>query len=568
MISLVSCVTSNQPNLPDAISIGSTASSTVFLPSERRSFSTSVNSLLPQRPAQHTERVQVDRNEMGNKFINHYRIIKELGRGTCGKVQLAFDVKNDTLVAIKQVRRADTKLRVGGQTNAQMQFRALQHEIAVMKKLRHKNIIPLYEVIDDPSAKKLYLVMMYASKGPIGRINCVPDGDALAEVCKPIPQNKLARYARQILAGLEYLHKHKIVHRDIKPENILVDNNDQVYLADFGVSEVFDVSNRERIEQLMQESMASTATGTYQGVHGKHIQGTKGTMLFIAPELWKGDRSHAERVDMWALGVTLYILLTGRLPLRTVNDIMDPNLPIIPTTYGEKWTTLLRSLLNRDPKKRIDVRTARNIVKSMEKDASINEDLLDSSLNVNETDVNSALTPAERQKDEADVNWLLVLGDQKNEGGSKHVVRNSQDEVISVETNYEASYVMSNHDSVAFSSFIGHHKKNDKTNFSNSLSTRNYSQLTGQQKRNCPIMQQHPTVYLPFSPKEKYDSLVVDQSGHSVVTNTETNKASAELYNNLSAIKSSEEVVLARKRRVGCFAMLKEALSFSRSNRH
>ncbi|EKF39225.1 protein kinase, putative [Trypanosoma cruzi marinkellei] len=395
--------------LPDPLPVAQRESFSRPTSNNQYSFSASTKSMAIQYPARWTGKLSVFRGEDGTKHINHYQIIKEIGRGACGKVQLAYDMENNTLVAIKVVKRADTKFRIGGQTNAQKQFSALQREIAVMKKLRHKNIVSLYEVIDDPNAKKLYLVMMYVDKGPIGRVNCPPDAKEDTQVCTPIPKNELAWYARQILAGLEYLHQHKIVHRDIKPENILVDRNKHVFLADFGVAEVFDTSNRERMEAMMHESLMAirASGGTHQG-QGISIQGTKGTMLFMAPELWKGDSSYASPVDMWALGVTLYILLTGMLPFITLDDIMDPALPVIPTSYGDKWTDLLQGLLDRDPSKRITVRAARAIVKSMNEEGESPEaNQLFYPTAITQADLEGALTPAQQQKDQDDMEWLL-----------------------------------------------------------------------------------------------------------------------------------------------------------------
>ena len=101
------------------------------------------------------------------------------------------------------------------------------HEVAVMKKLRHKNIVTLHEVIDDPEAEKLYLVMQYVDKGPIATVQ--RDGTCTVR----ISPDRLAHVGRQVAAGLEYLHSKGVVHRDVKPENLLVDSNDRVFLADF-----------------------------------------------------------------------------------------------------------------------------------------------------------------------------------------------------------------------------------------------------------------------------------------------------------------------------------------------
>ncbi|KAG8344901.1 Protein kinase domain [Trypanosoma vivax] len=407
MISLLSSRGSQHP--PTTAATGNTCPvlQCTLSVSDTQSLFASCNSFAASRSARMTDKLQVARTESGIKYLNHYQVIKEIGRGTCGKVQLAFDTENDVLVAIKQVRRPVKKMRLGALTPAQEKFSALEREIAVMKKLKHKNIVPLYEVIDDPEAKKIYLVMMYVDNGPIGRIRCRPSDDSNSQVCTPIPPAKLAIYTRQILAGLEYLHEHKIVHRDIKPENILVGKNGRVYLADFGVAEVFDVNTGEQRELMMQESISASKLGP-GGSQGAPIHGTKGTMLFIAPELWRGDRSYAKPVDMWAMGVTLYILLTGKLPFHTLDDILNPYLPVIPTEYGKKWAELLSGMLNRNPRERMIVRRARAIVKSITEEVAemVSAHEL-ARLEVTEDEVARAITPADKRKDHDDVVWLL-----------------------------------------------------------------------------------------------------------------------------------------------------------------
>ena len=274
--------------------------------------------------------------EDGTKLINHYNILDELGRGSCGKVKLAFDPIRSTMVAIKIVRRRQSVIHLSQQEkNAEG---ALEREIAVMKKLRHKNIVSLYEVIDDPEAHKLYLVMQHVDNGAIGVIN------PSTFTCEPIPADELLDYTRQILGGLEYLHSHDVIHRDIKPENILISKEGQCYLADFGVSEMF-----ERNEQV--------------------ISGIRGTKLFMAPELLArqeggGSGSATGRaVDMWALGVTLYALLLGKLPFVTENDISTSGNPELPIDLDRIWTQLIRGMLDRDPRTRLSAKSARALVK-------------------------------------------------------------------------------------------------------------------------------------------------------------------------------------------------------------
>jgi serine/threonine protein kinase len=156
----------------------------------------------------------------------------------------------------------------------------------VLKKLCHINVVKLHEIIDDPEHSKIYLVMDYLAGGTIA--------DKLQkETGKGLPMHTVKKYFRQLVSAVHYCHEVlNIAHRDIKPENLLLDANDDLILCDFGVSQFFK----------SQEDF---------------IAGTQGTMRFMAPEIVKTGQEkilHGKHVDVWALGVTIYNMMTSEFP--------------------------------------------------------------------------------------------------------------------------------------------------------------------------------------------------------------------------------------------------------------
>jgi serine/threonine protein kinase len=250
----------------------------------------------------------------GSIELNQYVLFEKIGQGAQGEVFLASDTAKKELRAIKAVRRPrgariavspSAFTAVGAVAAARQRQRdQLEREVLAMKKLRHRNVVRLYEVIDDPELDRMYLVMQYVEHGPV--VTLTPEGVAP----RTIEPKKMVSYARQICAGLEYLHKKGVIHRDIKPDNILLGRDDCVYLADFGTAEVFGEADAQR-----------------------GVTGTRGTMAFLAPELLAslddGSKDllewstyelatiaavNGEAVDVWALGVTFYVMLYGKLP--------------------------------------------------------------------------------------------------------------------------------------------------------------------------------------------------------------------------------------------------------------
>jgi len=228
--------------------------------------------------------------------LNQYVILDRLGRGSQGEVLQAMDTEANELRAIKVIQRVPRGVRVGRARRQQLED--LAREIAIMRRLRHRNVVALHEVIDDPKEDRLYLVMQYVESGPIANLS--PDG----AVSDTFTLAELAPIARQVSAGLQYLHRKGVVHRDLKPDNLLRDRDGTVYLSDFGVSELFEV-----------------------GDAGSGVYGTRGTVAFMAPELFSASadaKTSPEAVDVWALGITFLALLTGHVPWRTTGETGSP----------------------------------------------------------------------------------------------------------------------------------------------------------------------------------------------------------------------------------------------------
>jgi serine/threonine protein kinase len=314
----------------------------------------------------------------GTSTINQYVLLQSIGRGGQGEVMLAMDNNTNELRAVKIINRpavlpselsptrdacaekeddvletSVANVRSALKLSRKQKACQMQREIAAMKRCRHRNIVSLYEVIDDPAVHCLYLVMQYVERGSLVKMG----GDGTPD--RVTPPEKLPGYLRQLCAGLDYLHNHGIVHRDIKPDNILLGRDDEVYLADFGMSEVFE-----------------SASGGTAGV-----QGTRGTTLFFAPELLEaeGDESviDGRAVDVWALGLTFYILLYGRAPwsvqggLATYLDRVLAEPIAFPSTAADgspvdpQFLALLRGMLTKQPALRTTVPECRKAVKQL-----------------------------------------------------------------------------------------------------------------------------------------------------------------------------------------------------------
>ena len=190
------------------------------------------------------------KDHLGQRTINQYSIVKELGAGAFGVVYLVHvnETHEDLAMKVysKQVLASKRDTMVKDETTGKLKpknyLEEIQKEIEIMKRLNATNVVRLKEVIDSENEDKLILIIDFCAKGEILTWNadqnrfspCLADQESFTEA-------QLRQFMRDLVEGLDHLHKSEICHRDIKPMNILLDQNNVCKIADFGSSDFFKV---------------------------------------------------------------------------------------------------------------------------------------------------------------------------------------------------------------------------------------------------------------------------------------------------------------------------------------
>lgn len=262
---------------------------------------------------------------------SQYEIIQKLGEGGMGMVYLAKDTMIDRLVAIKQLHRNTGS----GEDSLGERFQA---EALALAKLNHPNVTHLYSFI--PKEDTYWMIMEYV------------EGKTLENwifVHKKITHQLAASIAVQILDGLYHAHRKGIIHRDIKPANVMINEDGEVKIMDFGIARM---RNAQRITS-----------------HGKSV----GTLEYMAPEQIQGQEGD-ERTDVYAVGNILYEMLCGTTPFHSDTDyrLMKDKLEKQPEsilrenpTVPDSFEKIIFKALQRNPTKRYQ--TAREMKNAIEK---------------------------------------------------------------------------------------------------------------------------------------------------------------------------------------------------------
>ncbi|MGA2262281.1 MAG: protein kinase [Acidobacteriota bacterium] len=283
--------------------------------------------------------------------ISHYRIIEKLGQGGMGEVFLAHDTSLDRKVALKflpDIFSVDPE-----------RLARLEREAKLLASLNHPKIAAIYGM--EHADGKRFLAMEFVQ------------GDTLAQRIAdgPLPVDESLQLCRQIAEGLEAAHEKWIIHRDLKPANVKVTPEGDVKILDFGLARALH-DQPATVE--MSHSPTITAEMTRAGV-------ILGTAAYMSPEQARGGAVD-KRADIWAFGIILFELLTGRSCFSgdTVTDLLaavvksQPDWAALPPDTPVPVRQLLQRCLAKDRKQRLrDIADARLEIEAAQTSASVLE---------------------------------------------------------------------------------------------------------------------------------------------------------------------------------------------------
>ena len=258
----------------------------------------------------------------GNKDI--YKLTETIGKGTFGKVKLAYSIKNPK---IKYACKILEKSNIIEEDDLKRCIR----EMTILLKMEHPNVIKTKEIISD--SLRYYIIMEFCSKGEL--FDFIIKENHFTE-------EKSAFFFYQIISGLEYIHSKSICHRDLKPENLLLNSDEELKIIDFGLS-------------------------NYKTRENNYLLKTPcGSPCYASPEMILGKKYDGFGIDVWSTGIILFAMLCGYLPFEegegaSKNDVLFKNIVKCKLNYPEQFVSknaknLLQKIIVRNPKERITIK--------------------------------------------------------------------------------------------------------------------------------------------------------------------------------------------------------------------
>ncbi|XP_060112071.1 serine/threonine-protein kinase BRSK1 isoform X3 [Heteronotia binoei] len=257
---------------------------------------------------------QPQQTQQHAQYVGPYRLEKTLGKGQTGLVKLGVHCITGQKVAIKIVNREKLSESV---------LMKVEREIAILKLIEHPHVLKLHDVYENK--KYLYLVLEHVSGGELF--------DYLVKKGRLTPK-EARKFFRQIVSALDFCHSYSICHRDLKPENLLLDEKNNIRIADFGMASL-----------QVGDSLLETSCGSPH---------------YACPEVIKGEKYDGRRADMWSCGVILFALLVGALPfdddnLRQLLEKVKRGIFHMPHFIPPDCQNLLRGMIEVEPEKRLSL---------------------------------------------------------------------------------------------------------------------------------------------------------------------------------------------------------------------
>ena len=260
--------------------------------------------------------------------LGPYEIVSTIGAGGMGEVYRARDSKLNRDVALKLLPSA-----FAGDAERMARF---EREAQLLASLNHPNIAAIYGLEESVGQRAIVMELV--------------DG---REVAGPLPVAEALRIARQIAEAIEFAHDKGVVHRDLKPANIRLTPDGAVKVLDFGLAKALEVADESSWETRLANSPTMSLAATHVGV-------VLGTAAYMSPEQAKG-RPVDRRADVWAFGVVVYEMLTGKRLFggETVSETLasvmkEPfSLDALPADTPRRIRTLLARCLDRDLRRRL-----------------------------------------------------------------------------------------------------------------------------------------------------------------------------------------------------------------------
>ena len=247
--------------------------------------------------------------------IGRYHILEQLGEGGMAIVYKAYDTRLERNVAFK-VLRTD----LFGQAVLEQVLKRFEREAKSLARLKHPNIVNILDFGEHEGMP--YLVMEY-----------LPGGTLKQKLGQVIPWQEAIQTLLPVARGLAYAHQHSVIHRDVKPANVLIDQNQEPILTDFGIA------------KLLEGADGHTLTASGVGI---------GTPEYMAPEQGIGASTIDARADIYSLGIVLYEMVTGRKPyiadtpmavvLKQMTDPLPRPTDFVPDLPEEVEHILFKSL--------------------------------------------------------------------------------------------------------------------------------------------------------------------------------------------------------------------------------